>query len=152
MTQNECLKFLRDEARILLLGMICSSCNNHHESETEQLIRTEFRKNYQAAAVQSETKPSYLDKLERIEKSNPDSYRSIAFTWQNAAIQVCQTDSSLAEVTQNKSSYELLLQEKQTEVYESYQIDNSIKLCVQNFYVTNLVTINKMIDFNDEVN
>lgn len=149
MDQVSNLKNLSSAMKFSLVCMVCSSCNNNHESETEQIIRTEFAKNYQAAAAKNNANQLYIVKLEKLAKNNPDSYRSIAYTWQNAAIKACQVNANSAEQEQPRSSYELLLQEKQAKGYQSFQTDKLTRPCVQNFYTTNLSKINTMIEFSN---
>ena len=149
MNQVSRFKILSNAVKLSLICMVCSSCNSNHESETEQIIRTEFTKNYRAAAAKNDTNRQYIVKLEKLSKINPDSYRSIAFTWQNAAIQACQLNANSVKTKKQRSSYELLLQEKQNKEYRSYQTDELTSPCVQNFYTANLPKINAMIEFSN---
>ena len=139
-------------ARCYFICIVISSCNNGLESETEEIIRTEFKNNYRFVVENELTLHNNLDKLEKLEDTNPDAFRSIAFSWQNAAIETCRSANSPDIQSKRKSSYEMLIQKESSILPSHYKTDELVRLCVNKFYAANWEKINEMIIFNRKLN
>ena len=138
--------------RFIFICIAISSCNNHHESETDQIVRIEFKNNYLFILQNGQKKHSDLKKLEKLENTNPDAFRSIAYTWQNAAIETCRTTESANPQAKSLSSYEILLAKESSTLHSDFQTDESIRYCVYKYYAANWEKINAMISFNEKLN
>ena len=132
------------KACLVLFCSFSSSCDNHHESEIEQIIGTEFKGYYRLTANNKQFTQKAIQLLADLEKYNPDAFRSLAYTWQNEAINTCRgpvrTDSKV-----RKSDYDLLLSDQPNTTPSWYLTEQSIRPCVVNFYSDNWSRINSMI-------
>lgn len=133
---------------ICLLCVLVLSCSSDHESETRSIFETEFIKNYRAITKHKDIKTNYLSELTTLKTKNSDAYRTIAFTWQNAANDTCTPKTPSNKITAPQSGYQLLLDTKHPQQTMPLNISEETRSCWQEFYLENWPSINSMIELN----
>lgn len=141
-------RILFDPIFICLLCVPVLSCSTDHESETESIFETEFIKNYRAITKHKDIKTNYLGELTTLKTKNSDAYRTIAFTWQNAANDICTPVSPSSKIAAPQSRYQQLLNTKHPQQTMPPNISEETRRCWQEFYLENWAGINAMIKLN----
>ena len=143
-----CFRILFEPILICLLCVPGLSCSTDHESETGSIFETEFIKNYRAITKHKSIKTNYLDGLTTLKTKNADAYRTIAFTWQNAANDICIPASPSSKIATPQSGYQQLLNTKHPQQTMPPDISEEIRSCWHKFYLENWAGINAMIKLN----
>ena len=133
---------------LLCVVILVLSCSRQLESEIDEQIRADFKINYRIALEKLQLGEQYLLTLESYEKSNIDTFRTVAHTWQNSALEECAA-TTVSQVKNNPlSPYEALLNDNRENTFSTQGNDPVMQQCVSEFYVHHWKNINDMLNFS----
>lgn len=133
-----------------VLIILNTSCDSRHSGATEESVLASFREFYIQAAEVNLLKNKSLQHLNSLQRQNSDTYRTIAYTWNNQSLKECANRQPDTERKRILSDYDRFV-EKEKSNFHVQEIDDEIRPCIKDFYIDNWRQINKMIMFNMQV-
>jgi hypothetical protein len=126
------------------------ACDSRQSGATEESVLASFREFYLHAAEVNLLKTKSLQHLDSLQKQNSDTYRTIAYTWNNQSLKECTNKQTDTERKKILSDYDRFV-EKEKSNFHVQEIDDAIRPCIRDFYINYWQQINKMILFNLQI-
>ena len=131
----------------LLALALSVACTSKESGSSEKTVKQNFKEFYLTAAEAYQQAAQANDNINKIQKVNPDGYRTLAYTWNNEALKACTIKVLNDENEEILSDYDKFVQQEKSNFHIN-EIDESIKPCVTRFYKKNWSQITSMLLFN----
>jgi len=130
----------------ILIGFTLFSCSNDQEQQTNKIITNEFELTYLYVATHLPIKNNLINNFQDYKKTNPDTFRSIAYTWHTLSINECNINQR--SQPSQRSSYEQISKSSIESNEITIPISESERQCLANTYFEHWKDINKMLTRN----
>lgn len=149
--KNFCLSLNLTRHAILSAMLSClAACDSRQSGASEESVLASFREFYLEAAEVKLLKKLSLQRLDSMQQQNSDTFRTIAYTWNNQSLKECANKPTDAKEERVLSDYDRFVQKEKSN-FHVQEIDDAMKPCIKDFYISNWDEINRMIDFNMQI-